>query len=105
MEKRWNGRDNRSFADVVGGRNKLRRTLPDQPQEYSTPIKIVDDSPLRGWLRCKLTLIGELYSLDHLEKAPFSFKNCDGSKCELKYLGGLRIGVKFIDEKSRDSFL
>lgn len=53
----------------------------------------------------KLTLIGETHNFDHLEKAPLALKNCDGSECELKYLGGLRIGVKFIDDKSRDTFL
>lgn len=43
------------------------------------------------------TLIGDLHSFDHLEKVPYLFKNCVGSGCEIKYLGGLRIGLKFKD--------
>ncbi|CAI9284729.1 unnamed protein product [Lactuca saligna] len=105
-EHRWRGRDNRSFAEVVRGSNKLGRTTTYQTQAILlSPIKISDDSPLKGWLSSKLTLIGEIHSFDHLEKVPLAFKNCDGSECELKYLGGLRMGVKFIDDKSRDSFL
>ncbi|CAI9271973.1 unnamed protein product [Lactuca saligna] len=48
---------------------------------------------------------GILHNFDHLEKVPYSFKNCDGSGCEIKYMGGLRIGVKFKDLVSRNAFM
>ncbi|CAH1442342.1 unnamed protein product [Lactuca virosa] len=64
-----------------------------------------DASPLRGWLKCNHTLIGELHSFDHLEKAPYSFKNNDGSNCDIKYFGGLNIGVRFMNEASRNAFM
>ncbi|CAI9300814.1 unnamed protein product [Lactuca saligna] len=51
QEHRWRGRDNRSFAEVVRGSNKLGRTTAYQTQaELLSPIKISDDSPLKGWL-------------------------------------------------------
>lgn len=68
-------------------------------------IKLSDASPLCGWVKCKHTLLGELHSFDHLEKAPYSFKNCDGFDCDIKYLGGLKIGVNLMNDKSIDAFL
>ncbi|CAI9302385.1 unnamed protein product [Lactuca saligna] len=65
---------------------------------------ILDDSPLHSWLKGKLTLIGKLHSFDRLENAPYSFKNCDGSYCEIKYLGDIYIGVKFVNKDNRKVF-
>lgn len=105
-QKNWlNGRGNKTFSTVVADGTKSSRVPPLQPQLKLDPIKILDDSPLGGWMRCKLTLIGELHSFDHLEKAPYSFKNHDRSNCELKYHGGIRIRVKFMNKKRRDAFL
>ncbi|CAI9298122.1 unnamed protein product [Lactuca saligna] len=41
-----------------------------------------------------------MHNFDYLEKSPYSFKNSDKSRCKIKYLGGLRIAVKFMDLKS-----
>ncbi|CAI9275589.1 unnamed protein product [Lactuca saligna] len=102
QECRWNGKDNRSFAEVVRGRNKLGRPTAYQTQEHISPIKIMDDSPLRGWLSSKLTLIGETHSFDHLEKAPLAFKNCDGELSELTVeINGKTIKIR-IDEVDLD---
>lgn len=61
------------------GGSKSYNIPPPPPMMKCDPIKLSDDSPLRGWMKCTHTLISELHSFDHLEKSHYSFKNNDGS--------------------------
>ena len=98
-------RKNRSYATVIAEDRETTRIPPPRPQKQVAPICLSNDSPLRGWIKGKYTLIGVLHSFDHLEKAPYSIKNGDGSRCAIKYLGGLRIAVKFMNDMSREVFM
>lgn len=102
---RINVRDNRSFLVVVAGTRVFNQIPPPPPQLKFVPIRLYNDSLLCGWIKCNYTMIGVLHNFDHLEKAPYSLKSSDGSDCEIKYLGGLRIAIKFMDLSSRDAFM
>ncbi|KAI3513161.1 hypothetical protein L1887_20488 [Cichorium endivia] len=57
------------------------------------------------WIRNKETLVGELLSFAHLERVPHSITNGDGSLCDIKYLGGLRVGIRFSSCRDRNLFM
>ncbi|CAI9269663.1 unnamed protein product [Lactuca saligna] len=97
--------ERKSAGAVVAKDRETTHIPPPHPQKQVAPICLSNDSPLRGWIKGKYTLIGVLHNFDHLEKAPYSIKNCDGSRCEIKYLGGLRIAVKFMNDMSREVFM
>ncbi|CAI9302384.1 unnamed protein product [Lactuca saligna] len=56
---------------------------------------ILDDSPLRSWLKGKLRMIGKRHSFDRHENAPYSLKNCNGSDYEIKYLGSGDVAITY----------
>ncbi|CAI9272108.1 unnamed protein product [Lactuca saligna] len=97
-------KDKRTFVEVATSGSKSFSIHPPPPTMECDPIKLFDASPLRGWMKCKHTLIGELHSFDHLEKTPYSFKNNDGSNCDIKYFG-LNIMDRFMNESSRNAFM
>ncbi|KAI3508269.1 hypothetical protein L1887_23275 [Cichorium endivia] len=101
-------RDKRSFAEVAAGGAQSAApppTPPPPPYLKTVPIDLVHGSSLIHWLSDKQTLIGELLSFDHLEKLPHSITNGDGSFCEFKYLGGLRVGIRFASCRDRNLFV
>lgn len=66
----------------------------------SPPILLNPEIVMSKWIRKNL-LIGETHSLDHIANLPAPTLMYDGTK----YLGGLRIAIKFESSKEACEFL
>lgn len=90
-------RDSRSFAQVVAGNTGTRFNNPPTP-----PITIpLNPKTMMGhWIHKKL-LIGEAHSLDHIANLSYHMFTTDGTK----YLGGLRMAIKFSSSMEAREFL
>ncbi|KAL7613546.1 hypothetical protein Lser_V15G09274 [Lactuca serriola] len=89
----FRSRDSRTFAQVAAGVNVAQ-------QGNSPPIFLNAKTAMSEWSK-KTLLIGEALSLDHIANLPehtFSYENT-------KYLGGLKIGIKFGSSKEASEFL
>nr|KAJ0191688.1 hypothetical protein LSAT_V11C800406980 [Lactuca sativa] len=86
-------RDSRTFAQVAAGVNVAH-------QGNSPPIVLNAKTAMSEWTK-KTLLIGEALSLDHIANLPehtFTYENT-------KYLGGLKLGIKFGSSKEAREFL
>lgn len=89
----FRSRDSRTFAQVAAGVNVAH-------QGNSPPIVLNAKTAMSEWTK-KTLLIGEALSLDHIANLPehtFTYENT-------KYLGGLKLGIKFGSSKEASEFL
>lgn len=93
--KIWgNVRDSRSFAQVAAG-------IPGTRIHNSAPIISLNPKIVMGqWIHKKM-LIREAHSLDHIANLPYPIFHID----DTKYLGGLRMAIKFGSSKEAREFL
>ncbi|XP_042753995.1 uncharacterized protein LOC122195844 [Lactuca sativa] len=86
-------RDSRTYAQAVAGTNAVR-------SGNSPPIPLNAKTAMCEWIK-KTLLIGEAHSLDHIANLPnhtFTHENT-------RYLGGLKLGIKFGSSKEAREFL
>ncbi|KAL4592392.1 hypothetical protein LXL04_005384 [Taraxacum kok-saghyz] len=75
---------NRTYAQVITGDGKT------QPLQKEPPIVLQSDTYMSEWIK-KNVLIGEAHSLDHMGTMHYSHFVNDTTK----YLGGLRVAIRF----------
>ncbi|CAH1437454.1 unnamed protein product [Lactuca virosa] len=68
---------------------------PPPPIPRPSPIPLRTGTFMEQWLKSELTLVGEARSYAHLTSLLDSILNGDDGRYKAKYLGGLKIGIRF----------
>ncbi|KAL4570196.1 hypothetical protein LXL04_025847 [Taraxacum kok-saghyz] len=95
MVRRMNG--TRSFAEVTCGAKHVAPVLP-------LPINLKPGTPSKNWIS-DAVLVGEALSLDHMSALSDCFTIGDDYIVDLKYLGGLNVGLCFKNPSLAKEFL
>ncbi|CAH1431816.1 unnamed protein product [Lactuca virosa] len=96
-------RDGRTFVEVATGRNQT--AFPPPPVLEKKQVSLVEGTIITKWLHSPLTLVGKAICLEKLRNIPLEFRMGTERSYEMKYLGGLMVGIRFKSPTEVDEFL
>ncbi|CAI9302239.1 unnamed protein product [Lactuca saligna] len=104
-------KDGRSYAEVAARKNNkaVQKSNPPPPPPppplITPPLRLHTGTFMEHWLKSELTIVGETISFEHLTSLPMSLLVGDDEKYNTKYLGGLKIGMRFRNPTDVERFM